>query len=64
MDGYKTYTTISKWEADKALPPANDLKKLALYFEVSTIIFRLKDSPAYFSTEDVHNTVKVKILVL
>ena len=24
--GYKTYTTISKWEADKALLPANDLK--------------------------------------
>jgi|SRR5690625_1496847 len=59
--GYKTYTTISKWEADKALPPANDLKKLALYFEVSTdYLLGLKDSPAYFSTEDVHNTVKVK----
>ena len=61
--GYKTYTTISKWEADKALPPANDLKKLALYFEVSTdYLLGLKDSPTYFITEDVHNTVKINII--
>lgn len=33
--GYKTYTTISKWEADKSLPPGKELKKLALFFGVS-----------------------------
>lgn len=61
--GYKTYTTISKWEADKALPPANDLKKLALYFEVSTdYLLGLKESPTYFIAEDVHNTVKINII--
>ena len=61
--GYKTYTTISKWEADKALPPANDLKKLALYFEVSTdYLLGLKESPTYFITEDVHNTAKINII--
>lgn len=33
--GYKTYTTISKWESDKSLPPGRELKKLALFFGVS-----------------------------
>src|SRR5699024_1250351 len=58
---YKTYTAISKGEADIELPPANDLKKLALYFEFSTdYLLGLIDSSAYFSTGDVQNTVKVK----
>lgn len=34
--GYKTYTTVSKWEADASLPPGRELRKLAEYFEVST----------------------------
>lgn len=33
--GYKTYTTISKWESDKSLPPGRELKKLAQFFGVS-----------------------------
>lgn len=33
--GYQTYTTISKWEADKSLPPGNKLMKLAHFFGVS-----------------------------
>lgn len=33
--GYKTYTTISKWESDKSLPPGRELRKLALFFGVS-----------------------------
>ncbi len=33
--GYKTYTTISKWESDKSLPPGRELKKLAKFFGVS-----------------------------
>lgn len=33
--GYKTYTTISKWESDKSLPPGRELKKIALFFGVS-----------------------------
>lgn len=34
--GYKTYTTVSKWESDSSLPPGKELKKLANYFQVST----------------------------
>lgn len=34
--GYKTYTTVSKWEADASLPPGKDLKILAEYFKVTT----------------------------
>lgn len=34
--GYKTYTTVSKWESDISLPPAEELKKLALFFNSST----------------------------
>lgn len=33
--GYKTYTTISKWESDQSLPPGRELKKLAVFFNVS-----------------------------
>lgn len=44
--GYKTYTTISKWEADASLPPGKELKKLASYFKVSTdYILGLADEP-------------------
>lgn len=34
--GYKTYTTISKWESDSSLPPGKEIKNLATYFDVST----------------------------
>lgn len=45
--GYKTYTTISKWEADASLPPGKELKKLATYFQVSTdYILGLDDQPS------------------
>src|SRR5699024_3324974 len=61
--GYKTYTTVSKWEADKAQPHANELKKLAIYFEVSTdYLLGLDDHPTYFITDDVQSTVKVNII--
>lgn len=44
--GYKTYTTISKWESDASLPPGKELKKLATYFQVSTdYILGLDDQP-------------------
>lgn len=44
--GYKTYTTISKWEADASLPPGKELRKLATYFQVSTdYILGLDDQP-------------------
>ena len=44
--GYKTYTTISKWEADASLPPGKELKNLATYFQVSTdYILGLDDHP-------------------
>lgn len=26
--GYKTYTTVSKWESDASLPPGKELTKL------------------------------------
>src|SRR5690625_703698 len=60
--GYKTYTTVSKWEADKTLPPANELKKLAIYFEVSTdYLLGLEDVPTDYSSDDITTTVKVNV---
>ncbi|MEY8292168.1 helix-turn-helix domain-containing protein [Carnobacteriaceae bacterium 52-44] len=61
--GYKTYTTVSKWEADKTLPPANELKKLAIYFEVSTdYLLGLDDHPSDEITNDIQHTVKVNVI--
>lgn len=58
--GYKTYTTVSKWEADKTLPPANELKKLAIYFEVSTdYLLGLEDYPTEYTSNDIEATVKI-----
>ena len=34
--GYKTYTTVSKWESGASLPPGKELRNLATYFDVST----------------------------
>jgi transcriptional regulator with XRE-family HTH domain len=51
--GYKTYTTVSKWESDASLPPGKELKKLATYFDVSTdYILGLEDfeNPATMDT--------------
>lgn len=58
--GYKTYTTVSKWEADKTLPPANELKKLAIYFGVSTdYLLGLEDYPTEYTSNDIEATVKI-----
>ena len=44
--GYKTYTTVSKWESDASLPPGKELTKLAEYFNVTTdYLLGLDDTP-------------------
>lgn len=51
--GYKTYTTISKWEADASLPPGKELKNLATYFQVSTdYILGLDNQPIHTYKND------------
>lgn len=58
--GYKTYTTISKWEADKSLPPGRELKKLAEYFEVSVdYILGLDDYVNKGSISQIADTVEL-----
>lgn len=58
--GYKTYTTVSKWESDASLPPGKELKKLAEYFQVSTdYILGLDDftSSTYVDHEEETNSL-------
>ena len=58
--GYKTYTTVSKWESNASLPPGKELKKLATYFQVSTdFILGLDNYPSSFVLNDLHNTVEI-----
>lgn len=55
--GYKTYTTVSKWESDASLPPGKELKKLATYFDVSTdYLLGLDD---YYATDSFSDTVEL-----
>lgn len=59
--GYKTYTTISKWEANLSMPPSNELIKLAELFNVSTDY--LLGVENYSTDSDFHpniNTVEVE----
>lgn len=56
--GYKTYTTISKWESDASLPPGKELKNLATYFQVSTdYILGLDDQPT--NTYEQHESQEI-----
>lgn len=58
--GYKTYTTVSKWEADASLPPGKELKKLASYFDVSTdYILGLDDSNKNEAFDNFSDTVEL-----
>src|SRR5699024_3499247 len=51
--GYKTYTTVSKWESDSSLPPGKELIKLATYFDVSTdYLLGLDIYPSEYVTDD------------
>ena len=34
--GYKTFTTVSKWESDASVPPGKELIKLSSLFDVTT----------------------------
>lgn len=58
--GYKTYTTVSKWESDASLPPGKELKKLATYFEVSTdYILGLDDLETNNAIDNFSDTVEL-----
>lgn len=58
--GYKTYTTVSKWESDASLPPGKELKKLATYFDVSTdYILGLDDFQNNGSIDNFSDTVEL-----
>lgn len=61
--GYKTYTTVSKWESDASLPPGKELKKLATYFEVSTdYLLGLDNYPSNYLVNEMQNTVEVNFI--
>ncbi len=58
--GYKTYTTVSKWEANASLPPGKELTKLARYFNVSTdYLLGLADAPNTNVTQPSSETVEL-----
>lgn len=61
--GYKTYTTVSKWESDASLPPGKELKKLAAYFEVSTdYLLGLDECESNYLINEIQNTVEVNFI--
>lgn len=61
--GYKTYTTVSKWESDASLPPGKELKKLANYFEVSTdYLLGLDNYDSKYLVNEIQNTVEVNFI--
>ena len=61
--GYKTYTTVSKWESDASLPPGKELKKLATYFQVSTdFLLGLDNYPSSYIFSDMQNTVEIDFI--
>lgn len=61
--GYKTYTTVSKWESDASLPPGKDLKKLATYFQVSTdFLLGLDNYPSSYVLNEMQNTVEINFI--
>lgn len=61
--GYKTYTTVSKWESNASLPPGKELKKLATYFQVSTdFILGLDNYPSSYVLNEMQNTVEINFI--
>lgn len=61
--GYKTYTTVSKWESDASLPPGRELKKLASYFDVTTdYILGLEDSETNGTIDHFSDTVELNFI--
>lgn len=61
--GYKTYTTVSKWESDASLPPGKELKKLATYFQVSTdFLLGLDNYPSSYVLNEMQNTVEINFI--
>jgi len=61
--GYKTYTTVSKWESDASLPPGKELKKLATYFKVSTdYLLGLDDYTSNYLVDQVNNTIELNFI--
>lgn len=61
--GYKTYTTVSKWESNASLPPGKELKKLATYFQVSTdFLLGLDNYPSSYVLNEMQNTVEINFI--
>ena len=58
--GYKTYTTVSKWESDSSLPPGKELIKLANYFDVTTdYLLGLDVFPSEYIVNDNQVTIEL-----
>ena len=58
--GYKTYTTVSKWESDSSLPPGKELIKLASYFDVTTdYLLGLNVFPSEYYVNDNQVTIEL-----
>lgn len=60
--GYKTFTTVSKWEANASVPPGKELIKLSSFFDVSTdYLLGLENQPLKYTVGDIHNTVELPL---
>lgn len=58
--GYKTFTTVSKWESNASVPPGKELIKLSSFFDVSTdYLLGLEDQPLKYSVDDMKDTVEL-----
>lgn len=61
--GYKTYTTISKWESNDSMPRGKDLKHLAQVFNVSTdYILGVSDERYPTNISAVERFIKIPVL--
>lgn len=58
--GYKTFTTVSKWESNASVPPGKELIKLSSFFDVSTdYLLGLEDQPLKYSVDGMKDTVEL-----
>lgn len=58
--GYKTFTTVSKWESNASVPPGKELIKLSSFFDVSTdYLLGLDDQPLKYSVGETKDSVEL-----
>lgn len=58
--GYKTFTTVSKWESDASVPPGKELIKLSSLFDVTTdYLLGVEEQSLKYSVDDMKDSVEL-----